>query len=306
MSGVNSLRIPLFALGLVALLGLQPSRVSAQDFDAVEIETIELGDGLAMLVGAGGNIGVSVGADGAFLIDDQFAPLSARIRAAVSALGADEIRFVINTHWHGDHTGGNEILGQGGAVIVAHDNVRERMSTEQVQKIRGRTIPASPGAALPVITFSAGATLHLNGHAIRAVHVPHAHTDGDALIHIADANVLHMGDTYFQGAYPYIDLDSGGSLQGVIAAADVALGLANETTKIVPGHGKLSNAAELREYRGMLVAVRNAVAAELAAGKSVEEVVAAKPTAALDAKWATGFIKPDQIVGIAAASLSAR
>ena len=290
-------------LPIIAAVSATPA-FAQRDFDAVEIETVELGQGLAMLIGAGGNIGVSVGDDGAFLIDDQFAPLSDKIRAAVAALGGGDVRFVLNTHWHGDHTGGNEAFGGTGAVIVAHDNVRERMSTEQFMRLRGRTVPASPEAALPVVTFSADVTLHLNGHAIHAVHVANAHTDGDALVHIPGANVLHMGDTYFQGAYPFIDLDSGGSLQGLIAAMDVALGLVDENTKIVPGHGPLSNAAELRDYRAMLVAVRDAVAPHVAAGKTLEETVAATPTAALDATWATGFITPEQIVSLAYGSLA--
>ena len=186
-----------------------------------EIRVERIAPGVAVLFGRGGNIGVSYGADGNILIDDQYAPATERVVAAVRTLDPDPIRYVINTHWHGDHTGGNENLGRAGTVIVAHDNVRVRMTMEQV--VRGERVPPSPAGALPVITFSEDLTFHLNGDEIRAHHVDHAHTDGDSLIYWRRANVLHMGDTYFNGLIPFIDLDSGGSIDGAIAAVETGL-----------------------------------------------------------------------------------
>jgi len=277
--------------------------LAAQDFAEVEIQATRLGGGLAMLVGRGGNIGVSVGDDGSFLIDDQFAPLTPKILAAVRELGGGEVRFVVNTHWHGDHTGGNEPLGRAGAVIVAHDKVRERMSTEQVQGLRGRTVPSSPPEALPVLTFASGVTLHLNGQEIDVVHLPAGHTDGDSLVHFRDANVMHTGDLFFNGFYPFIDVDSGGSIDGMIDAVDDALALANDETKIIPGHGPLATRADLVAYRAMLGSLRAAVQEQIDAGRSLEQAQAARPTRTLDDEWGDGFLQPDQIVAIVYASL---
>ncbi len=189
---------------------LLASPIAAQDRGEVTIDTIELSPGLAMLVGRGGNIAVLVGPDGTLLVDDQFAPLTPRIQAAVAKLGGESIRFVLNTHWHGDHTGGNENLGKQGAVIMGHSNVRQRMSQKQWNPFREAETPASPEAALPLVTFEDGLTLHLNGHRIDVVHVDPAHTDGDALVIFRDAGVIHLGDVYFNGFYPYIDVASGG------------------------------------------------------------------------------------------------
>lgn len=282
---------------LVALwLGAAPSAAAAQDFESVEIVTHDLGGGLFMLVGRGGNIGMSIGADGVFLVDDQFAPLTPKILAAIAKLSADPVRFVINTHWHGDHTGGNENLGSAGALIVAHDKVRERMSVEQFMQAFGRRVPAAPKAALPVITFAETISFHLNGERIEVFHVETAHTDGDAIVHFAIHDVFHMGDTFFNGGYPFIDIESGGSIDGMIAAADRVIALSDGQSKIIPGHGALSDRAGLRAYRAMLGGVRDAIAKALEARKSVEEVVSHKPTAAFDSQWGDGFVKPDDFV----------
>lgn len=295
-----------FATALVAacLFAALPA-ASQQDFSGVEIESHPVADGVWMLTGAGGNLGVSAGEDGVFLIDDQFAPLTEKIRAAIAKLDDGPIRFVVNTHWHSDHTGGNENLGNAGALIVAHENVRERMSVEQFMERFGRTVPASPKAALPVVTYDESVTFHLNGDRIHAFHVPPAHTDGDSLVHFREANVIHMGDTFFAGGYPFVDLGSGGSVRGVIAAADRALELADAETKIIPGHGPLSDRAALQEYRDMLASVVAAVEPLVAEGKSLEEVRAAKPSAAFDEAWGGGFIDAPTFVETVYQSLTA-
>jgi glyoxylase-like metal-dependent hydrolase (beta-lactamase superfamily II) len=276
--------------------------------DDVEIRTLEAAPGVHMLVGRGGNIGVSSGEDGVFLIDDQFAPLTPKIRAAVAKLSDAPVRFLLNTHWHGDHTGGNENFAGLGAILVAHDNVRSRMSTDQFMAAFDRTVPASPAAALPVVTFGADVTLHWNGDEIHAVHVPAAHTDGDAIVHFRNANVIHAGDVYFAGRYPFIDLGSGGSFDGLIAAVDRVLGLADDATKIIPGHGELSDSAELARYRAMLVTVRDRVTQAIAAGKTLDVLLAERPLADLDAEWApaSSFVTADAFVRAAYTSLRAR
>ena len=279
---------------------------AAQDDMAdVKIEAVAVAPGIHMLVGRGGNIGVSSGEDGIVLVDDQFAPLHEKIVAAAAAIQPGPICFVLNTHWHGDHTGGNEAIGEAGAVIVAHDAVRTRMSIDQFMEAFDRRVPASPRAALPVVTFQDSVTLHLNGEEIFVFHVPRAHTDGDAIVHFRRADVVHMGDTFFAGRYPFIDLGSGGSLEGVIRAAELVLKLANQSTKIIPGHGPLAGREELSAYRDMLVTARDRVAAVIAEGKSMEEVVATKLLAEFDATWGSGFIKPEDFLKMVYTSLAA-
>ncbi|HEX2204315.1 MAG TPA: MBL fold metallo-hydrolase [Longimicrobium sp.] len=286
------------ALALVLAFSAAPSAPAAaqQVPDTVRVRVIPVAGGVSMLVGRGGNIALSAGDDGAFIVDDQYAPMSDRIRAAVASVTPRPVRFVLNTHWHGDHTGGNESFGKAGAVIVAHDNVRRRLSTDQFVASINDTIRASPRAALPVVTFADAVTLHLNGDEVHAFHVPPAHTDGDAIVHFRRANVVHMGDTFLNGNYPYVDLGSGGDYEGLIAAVDRVLAMVNDSTRIIPGHGALSNRAELREWRGMLVTVRDRIAARIAAGETLEQVKAARPTADLDPRWGGGFVNGERLV----------
>jgi len=238
--------------------------------------------------------------------DDQFAPLAPKITAAIAQITPKPVKFVINTHWHGDHTGGNESFGKAGALIVAHDNVRKRMSTDQFIEFFNMRSKAEPKEALPVITYAAGLSLHLNGEEIRALHVSNAHTDGDTIVHFTRSDIVHMGDTYFNGMYPFIDSDTGGSADGIVAACDQVLKLTTDKTKVIPGHGALSNAAELKAYRDMLAAVSAKVKGLVAQGKKLDEIVAAKPSADYDEKWGKGFIKPDQFAQMLAKPLLKR
>ncbi len=244
--------------------------VSAQNNDVV-IKTNKLSENIYMLEGQGGNIGISVGEDGIVMIDSQFAPLTPKILTAIKAISNKPIKFLINTHWHHDHVGGNENIKNEGAITVAHDNVRKRMSVDQFDKYRNRTTKASP-TKLPLVSFSDNITFHMNGEDIMVFHVDNAHTDGDAMIYFTNSNVLHMGDTYFQGKYPFIDLATGGSVNGYINAAKRALMLIDDDTKIIPGHRNLSNKKELTAYLTMLETLKTRVLAEIKKGKTEEEV----------------------------------
>jgi glyoxylase-like metal-dependent hydrolase (beta-lactamase superfamily II) len=290
-----------------AVLAFLGGLASAQDFEKVQIQTVPVAPGLAMLMGQGGNIAVSTGADGPVLVDDQFAPLVPKIEAAVRALQAagqgpaarseakpsEAVRFVVNTHWHGDHTGGNEPLGKAGALIVAHHNVRQRMSTKQFMAAMQREVPPSPPGALPVVTFEQGVTLHWNGEQIEVEHVAPAHTDGDSLIWFRRADAVHTGDTFVNGSYPFIDRSSGGSFDGLIAACDRVLAGSGAATKIIPGHGPLATQADLRAYREMLGKVRERVSGAIARGLGQDAFIASKPLADLDPRWGRGFMKAE-------------
>jgi cyclase len=278
----------------------------------VEIETVAVAPGVHMLAGAGGNIAVSAGKDGILIVDDQYAPLTGKIRAAIAAIQAGPIAFVVNTHWHGDHTGGNENLGRAGSVIVAHENVRRRMASEQLNPFFGfeheagpqpRVTPASPEGALPVVTFTQDVTFHWNGDQIGVLHVERAHTDGDSVIRWKRADVFHMGDVFFAGGFPFIDVEAGGSVDGVIAAADRVIALASDTSRIIPGHGPLSTRADLVRYRDMLRTIRDRVAAGIAAGEALEQVVARRPTREWDAAFGSGFVDGEQLTRFVYASL---
>ena len=288
-------RIAAVAIGTAALT-LAPLCARAQDFSKVEIQTQKLTPNLYMLIGAGGNIGVSIGEDAVFVIDDQYAPLTPKILAAIAKLTPKPVKFLINTHWHGDHAGGNENFGNAGAIIFAHENVRKRMSTDQFIELFNMKSPASPAIALPVVTFTRDIAFHLNGDDIVAFHAPNAHTDGDSIVQFRNSNVIHMGDTMFNKMYPFIDSATGGSPDGVVAAADRVLAMTDDKTMLIPGHGPLANKADLQAFRVMLATVTQRVRDAIKAGKKLEEVVAAKPTADFDAVWGKGFLGPDKFV----------
>jgi cyclase len=283
---------------VAALVAALPGAVAAQQPPEAEVRALQVAPGVHVLYGSGGNVGVSAGQDGVFLIDDQYAVMTPRITEALARLSPAPPRFVLNTHWHGDHTGGNENLADKGSLIVAHDNVRVRMSSEQFSKFFERSTPASPAGALPVVTFNDSVSFFLNGDEIRGTHVQHAHTDGDVYIHFRKANVIHTGDLVFTGRYPFIDIDSGGSVAGVIAAVDRILALADGETRIIPGHGEVTDKAGLAAYREMLEVTSRRVRDLATAGKSVDEVLAAKPNADYDAKLAWDFITAERFARI--------
>jgi len=263
----------------------------AQRFDNVKIETIKLTDHVYMLTGAGGNIGVSVGEDGVFVIDDQFAPLTSKIEAAIKKISDKPIKFLLNTHFHGDHTGGNANMTKLGATIIAHDNVRKRLAAPK------REAAATAKEALPIITFNDKLNLYMNGEQIAVFHADNAHTDGDALLYFTESNVLHTGDTYFNGRYPYIDLNSGGSVNGYIKAVKGGLMVINEDTKIIPGHGKQSNKKEYQTFLKMLETLKTNVLNAIKNGKTEDEVANDESiTKAYDGLgYGSGFINSEKI-----------
>jgi len=243
------------------------------NLDTVQVRAVPVAGGVYMLTGAGGNMGLSVGNDAAFLVDDQFAPLTRKIQIAIAGVTQKSVRFVLNTHWHGDHTGGNENFGEAGAVIVAHENVRRRMSADQFIEALNQRSPASPPGALPVVTFGDAVTFHINGDSVRAFHVAPAHTDGDVIVHFTKANVVHMGDTFNNSGLPFVDRSSGGSIHGIIEAADKVLAMSNAQTKIIPGHGPLADRERLKVYRDMVATLRDRVRTLLSTGKTLDDIL---------------------------------
>jgi len=288
---------------ILTFLFSQNNTFAQRDFSKVEIKAEQVSDNIYMLVGSGGNIGVCVGDDGVFMIDSQFGPLSEKISKAIAELSTKPIKILFNTHWHGDHTGGNENFGKKDAMIIAHDNVMERMSTEQKRAFRKPT-PAAPKVAQPIITFNDKMSFHLNGEDILIFHFHHGHTDGDAIVYFPKSNVIHMGDTYFKGRFPYIDLGSGGDVEGVLKTINEVLFLADEDTKIIPGHGALSNKEELMEYRDVITICRDRVKKAIASEMTLEEIKASNLTKEYDEDWGGGFINPEKFVEILYADLT--
>ncbi len=279
----------------IAAFGLA---AQAQDFSKIEVRTTKLNDSIWLLQGAGGNVALSVGSDAVFLIDDDYGAMAPKLKAAIAAISKKPVQFLLNTHFHFDHTGGNEAFGTDAAVIVAHDNVRRRMSTEQLISFIGARQASSPKAALPVITVPAQMSFHINGEELQAFHVPRAHTDGDLIVHFRGSDIVHMGDTYFSGMYPFIDAGSGGSAEGMVAAADRVLAIATDKTKIIPGHGAITDRAALQRWRDMLATATQRIKDLRRAGKSEDEIRTSKPFADLDEVYGKGFIKPEQFVAM--------
>ena len=264
-----------------------PPRPADDSMADVTIKATQVAGHIYMLEGRGGNIGVSAGEDGVVLIDDQFAPLAPKILEAVRALGKGEPEYVVNTHWHGDHAGGNPEFGAK-ASIVAHDNVRKRLSTEQKRR-DGEIVEPMPAAGLPVVTYAQSASLHMNGEEIRLVHFPRGHTDGDTVVFFSGANVVHMGDQYFNGKYPFVDIESGGDPAGYAANVKAVLDQIKDDTKVIPGHGPLATKADLAAFHQMLIETSDVVRKGKKAGKSLDQL----QEAGLPEKfksWDGGFI----------------
>jgi len=273
------LRSVLFAAPLALLVQTALGQAQQPDFSAVQVKVHQVEGNVYYLEGQGGNVGLLVGDDGVIMIDDQFAPLTEKLVAAIRTLSNEPIRFVINTHVHGDHTGGNENLGKMGIAIMAHDNVGMRLA----QGVNGGA-PA-PAAARPIVTYSDSVTLNLNGETVSVRKVPPAHTDGDSYIHFEDANVIHLGDVFRTTGYPIIDVNNGGSAKGTLEALQVAIDMAGPNTKLIPGHGVVSDRGDVIEFRDMIAEVQKRVSDLIRQGMTVEQVIAAKPTADLDEKY---------------------
>ncbi len=260
----------------------------------VQISATKITKQLYMLSGQGGNIGLFIGPDGTFLIDDQFAPLTEKIIASIKSVGGDIPKFLINTHYHGDHTGGNEKLGNGGTLIFSHNNVRDRLESGSFIAAFNKKRAGISEEGLPVVTFSQDITFHINDETVTAIHVPHAHTDGDSFIHFKTANVIHAGDFFFNGFYPFIDVTHGGSLKGMIQAVDQVLALADDNTKIIAGHGPLGNKEQLSIYRQMLQTAYDRLNKLKIEGKTAKEAAASNPLADLEEIWGDGLFKGDR------------
>jgi glyoxylase-like metal-dependent hydrolase (beta-lactamase superfamily II) len=288
-------------IALAALLAAT-SALAQRDFSTVEVKAEKVSGSIYMLTGAGGNIGASVGEDGIVIVDDQYAPLAPKIEAALKAITDKPVRFIINTHYHGDHTGGNEHFGKS-APIVAHENVRKRLASGV--SVRGNTVPARPKEALPVVTFNDTVTIHLNGEDVKAVHMPHGHTDGDAVIWFTKSNVVHMGDDFFNGTFPFIDRENGGSVRGLIASLEKVVAAVPNDAKIIPGHGPLSDKAGLKKFLDVMKGTSAAVENGIKAGKTLEQLKAEKVLAEWDS-WGQGFIKTDGFLETLHAELSKR
>ena len=273
------------------------------DFSKVEIKTTNLGDNIYMLEGQGGNITVAVAKDGIIMVDGQYAPLHDKIKAAVEAISNKPVKYLINTHFHGDHTGGNEAFAKDGATIVSQVNVKNRLAAGTSNGLTGAKTPPAPPAALPSDTYTNFSKIRLEGRVADLKHIANAHTDGDTYVWFKTANVLSTGDTFTNGRYPNIDFANGGNIKGMIAATDAYLKQVNARTKIVPGHGPLADRVALIEYRTMLITARDRMAKLVKEGKSEDDVVAAKPFADLDAKWAPTELASNNFIRVVYHSL---
>jgi len=293
-----------FLVAAIIMLCLSAGPTLAQDFSKVEIKATKVSGNVYMLEGSGGNIGVSVGADGILIVDDQYAPLADKIKAALKTLGEGKLKFILNTHYHGDHTGGNIAFGPE-APIIAQTNVRKRLSEEQKSKLFNRTTPASPKEALPVITFDNAVSVFFNGEEIKVIHFPHGHTDGDSVIFFTGSNVVHMGDDFFNGRFPVVDLEAGGDVEGMTKNIGDIISKLPAGVKIIPGHGPLSDADGLKAFHNMLVQTTDIVRKRMAAGKTLDQIKAE----GLPEEWKTwggGFIKTDLWLTLIYSSLSAK
>ena len=278
-----------------ALFFISGSPVLAQD---VKVEAQKLTDSIFMITGQGGNIGLLTGKDGSFLIDDQFAPLTPQIIEVVKSVGGDDPRFLVNTHFHGDHTGGNENLGRQGTLILSHHAVRERLAKGSHIGAFSMTSKPAPEVALPKLTYAENLHLHINGETVHVIHTPAAHTDGDSFVIFEQANVLHTGDLMFNGFFPFIDAANGGSVRGMIDAADTMLARTDDASQIIPGHGPLASRADLQAYRDMLATAYERLLELKNQGNSVQDAIAAEPLKDLEASWGGGIFDASRWIEI--------
>jgi cyclase len=285
-TGMTVVATMMWLAGIAIAQQQPPTAPPTPDFSKIEIKTTDLGDNVYMLEGQGGNITVAVAKDGIIMVDGQYAPLHDKIKAAISAISNEPIKYLINTHYHGDHTGGNEPFAKDGVTVVSEINVKNRLAAGTTNGLTGAKVPPAPAGALPTRTYTGAYHIRLRGRVADLKHIANAHTDGDTYVWLKAANVLSTGDTFTNGRYPNIDFANGGNIKGMIAATDAYMKLTNAKTRIVPGHGPLADKAALTEYRTMLVTARDRMAKLVKEGKSEDDVVAAKPFADLDAKWA--------------------
>ncbi len=264
--------------------------LAQQDYSKVEIKTTPVSGSVYMLEGSGGNIGVCAGPDGILIIDDQYAPLADKIREALRKLGSDKPKFILNTHWHGDHVGGNESFGRDGT-IIAHENVRKRLITKQ--ELFGEAVAPLAPPGLPIITFPQSMTIHFNDEEVRMVYMPHGHTDGDSIVFFPKSNVVHMGDHMFAGTFPFVDLEHGGDVEGMARNVAKVIELAPPGAKFIPGHGPLSTLDDVKKFHQMLVETTQLVRDKIAAGKTVEQI-RAEGVPDQWKSWGNGFIKTDR------------
>jgi glyoxylase-like metal-dependent hydrolase (beta-lactamase superfamily II) len=291
--------------GLAVALGLCAARgyTQGQDFSKVEVKAEKVAGTVYVLTGSGGNIGVSIGEDGVVVVDDQFAPLVPKIQAAIRGLTPMPVRFVLNTHWHGDHTGGNEGMGKD-STILAHDNVRKRMA-EGNPNLAGNKVDPAPKGALPIITFDQSLTVHLNGEDIRALHYAHGHTDGDSIIYFSKSNVVHMGDDFVTYGLPFVDVNSGGSLLGMIENVDKAMAALPDDVKVIPGHGPVSTKADVKKFTDMLRDCVSLVDAARKKGLTADQMKSGKILAKYE-ELGKGFVKTDGFIDLIDNELSAK
>jgi cyclase len=285
-------------------LAQQPPAPPPPDFSKVEIKTTDLGDGMYMLEGLGGNMTLATAKNGVMLVDGEFAPLHDKIKAAIAAISQQPVKYLVNTHFHGDHTGGNEPFAKDGATVVANIKVKTKLASGTTNFLTGAQVPPAPKGALPSTTYTHQLKLSLQGRIAELRHIEHAHTDGDTYVWFKSANVLATGDTFTNRRYPNIDVANGGNIKGMIAATDAYLKLVNDKTRIVPGHGPLADKAALIEYRTMLVTARDRMAKLVKDGKSEDDVLAAKPFADLDAKWASTDVASKNFIRVVYHSLA--
>jgi cyclase len=300
--------VAITALLISGALAQQPSPAPAPpappDFSKVEIKTTDLGDGVYMLEGQGGNITVATAKDGIILVDSEFAPLHDKIKAAIAVISNQPVKWLINTHFHGDHTGGNAPFAKDGVTVVAHVNVKNRLAAGTTNGLTGAKTPPAAAEALPGKTYTDNFKIMMKGRVADLKHIANAHTDGDTYVWFKTANVLATGDTFTNGRYPNIDFANGGNIKGMIAAADLYLKLCNDKSRIVPGHGPIADKAALLDYRTMLVTARDRMAQLVKDGKSEDDVIAAKPFADLDVKWAPSELASKNFIRVVYHSLA--